>query len=186
VFLEDLGLVNLFWESNKQELATSNSRVDDALKDLNYRIGIMEAVVTLLHAHSDSATTLCLSFNFLIDNRPHVKDVESLLNKALCDVRLCGKSGFTTTCAYVNYGWLDYVLNFLEALFENLLSVDFANPGLIVKELLEVDEAFVVFGNRLAQEGRWHVVKMVLWRLDHALLGGVLRAVKQEDALRAH
>jgi hypothetical protein len=96
VFLEDLCLVNLIWEANKQELEATVSRVDDTLKDLDNRVGIMEAVVTVLHALGDFATALCLSLNFLIDKRLHVKYFEALLNKTLGDLCLSGNSSFTS------------------------------------------------------------------------------------------
>lgn len=96
MFLEDLGLVNLIWETNKQEFIAFVSRVDYTLKNINNHVGIMEAVVTIKHVLGDFATTHCFSLNFLIDNRLNVKNFEALLNKTMGDLCLGGNSSFTS------------------------------------------------------------------------------------------
>ena len=66
-------------------------------------------------------------------------------------------------------------------MLENLLGAHFANVSFSTKEFLKVDEAFVVLSDGLAQEGRWHVARMVLRYLDHAFLGDVFGTAEQEN-----
>jgi hypothetical protein len=92
----------------------------------------------------------------------------------------------TTTATNVDHCWLNNTQNLVEALLENLLSAHFANVSFCQKEFLKVNKAFVVLGNRLAQKGRWHIVRVVLRYCNHALLANVFGTVEQEDAGGVH